>query len=143
MGRPGSFTQLEIITEGAPGYGNNDAYVDDLARWAAGVYCKLTEECSGPRGPYSPGLYPVVAHIYMGYWLGASLDGRKACEPLADGISPCTAIKTKTWPDSYNAQFCRGCGPSHLLQRHLAESKSSTQTAVEGDSVHKKSNISN
>ncbi len=60
----------EIITS-APSYGNNDAYVDDLARWAAGVYCKLTEECSGPRGPYSPGLYPVSAHLPMGSWRAA------------------------------------------------------------------------
>lgn len=77
----------EIIA-GTPGYGNDDPYVDELARWAAGVYCKLTEECTGPRGPYSPGLYPVSANIPMGYGRGASLDGRRAGEALADGISP-------------------------------------------------------
>ncbi len=77
----------EIIAT-TPSYGNDDPYVDELARWAAGVYCKLTEECTGPRGPYSPGLYPVSANIPMGYGRGASLDGRRAGEALADGISP-------------------------------------------------------
>ena len=66
----------EIIA-GTPGYGNDDPYVDELARWAAGVYCKLTEECTGPRGPYSPGLYPVSANIPMGYGRGASLEREK------------------------------------------------------------------
>lgn len=77
----------EIIAA-APSYGNDDPYVDELARWAAGVYCQQTEECTGPRGPYSPGLYPVSANIPMGYGRGASLDGRRAGEALADGISP-------------------------------------------------------
>ena len=51
----------EIIAT-TPSYGNDDPYVDELARWAAGVYCKLTEECTGPRGPYSPGLYGIGQH---------------------------------------------------------------------------------
>jgi len=120
----------EIITS-APSYGNNDAYVDDLARWAAGVYCKLTEECSGPRGPYSPGFYPVVAHIYMGYWRAASLDGRRAGEPLADGISPVHG-KDKNGP---TAILNSAAAVDHLINSNgtLLNLKFHP-TAVEGDS---------
>lgn len=69
-------------------YGNDEPEADELAYFAAEVYCKLTELSVGPRGPYSPGLYPVSANIPMGLGMGASPDGRKAGEPLADGISP-------------------------------------------------------
>lgn len=69
-------------------YGNDDPETDSIAAWAAGVYCQLTENSVGPRGKYSPGLYPVSANLPMGLGVGASADGRKAGEPLADGISP-------------------------------------------------------
>lgn len=69
-------------------YGNDLPEADEMAAWAAGIYCKLTEQSVGPRGPYSPGLYPVSANLPMGLGVGASADGRKAAEPLADGISP-------------------------------------------------------
>ncbi len=48
----------------------------------------MTEKSVGPRGPYQPGLYPVSANLPMGAVLGASPDGRKAGDALADGISP-------------------------------------------------------
>jgi formate C-acetyltransferase len=69
-------------------YGNDIAEADEMAAWAAEIYCKLTEQSVGPRGKYSPGLYPVSANLPMGLGVGASADGRKAGEPLADGISP-------------------------------------------------------
>ncbi len=120
----------EIITS-APSYGNNDAYVDDLARWAVGVYCKLTEECSGPRGPYSPGLYPVSAHVPMGYWRAASLDGRRAGEPLADGISPVHG-KDKNGP---TATLNSAAALDHLIcSNGTLLNLKFHPTAVEGDS---------
>jgi formate C-acetyltransferase len=76
-----------IIAE-VPHYGNDEEEVDAIAAWAAEVYCKLTEKSVGPRGPYQPGLYPVSANLPMGVVLGASPDGRKAGDALADGISP-------------------------------------------------------
>lgn len=71
-----------------PFYGNDEPEVDELAAYAAEVYCKRTEKSVGPRGPYSPGLYPVSANLPMGMGVGAAPDGRKVGEPLADGISP-------------------------------------------------------
>jgi formate C-acetyltransferase len=69
-------------------YGNDDDDADNMASWAAKRYCEMTEKSMSCRGPYSPGLYPVTANLVMGYGLAASADGRKAREPLADGISP-------------------------------------------------------
>jgi formate C-acetyltransferase len=69
-------------------YGNDDDDADNMASWVAKRYCEMTEKSMSCRGPYSPGLYPVAHHILMGYGLAASADGRKAREPLADGISP-------------------------------------------------------
>ncbi len=77
----------EILAK-VPHYGNDLPEADDMAHWAAEVYCKLTEKSVGPRGKYSPGLYPVSANLPMGIGVGASADGRKIGQPLADGISP-------------------------------------------------------
>lgn len=68
--------------------GNDIPEVDAVARYATAVYCQMTEKCTGPRGPYYPGLYPVSANLPLGAALGASPDGRSAGEALADGISP-------------------------------------------------------
>ncbi len=40
-------------------------------------------------GTYQPGFYTVSAHVPMGAYVGATPDGRRAGEPLADGgLSP-------------------------------------------------------
>jgi pyruvate formate-lyase/glycerol dehydratase family glycyl radical enzyme len=76
------------IINGAPKYGNDDPYVDELARWATSVFCNRVNNSIGPSGPYTAGLWPVAANVVMGKVTGATLDGRKAEEPLAEGISP-------------------------------------------------------
>ena len=77
----------EIINS-APKYGNDNPDVDELARWATSTFCNCVNRSSGPTGPYTAGLWPVAANVVMGKVTGATLDGRKAGEPLADGISP-------------------------------------------------------
>ncbi len=72
----------------APQYGNDDPYVDELARWSTSVFTARLNGSTGPRGPYRAGLWPVAMHIIMGQHTAATLDGRKKGEPLADGISP-------------------------------------------------------
>ncbi len=77
----------QILNE-APHYGNDNEYTDQFARWASDVYGNVINSSTGPRGRWSAGLYPVTAHVLFGWITGASPDGRKAGEPLADGISP-------------------------------------------------------
>jgi formate C-acetyltransferase len=73
-----------------PKYGNDVDSVDSLAgRWAD-RYSELVAEHANVRGgTYQPGFYTVSAHVPMGANVGATPDGRRAGEPLADGgLSP-------------------------------------------------------
>ncbi|HUX39921.1 MAG TPA: formate C-acetyltransferase/glycerol dehydratase family glycyl radical enzyme [Rectinemataceae bacterium] len=69
-----------------PKYGNDVAWVDEIAaKWVAYFADKLTGYKNARGGIYHAGLYTVSAHVPMGQNVGASLDGRKAKDPLADG----------------------------------------------------------
>jgi pyruvate formate-lyase/glycerol dehydratase family glycyl radical enzyme len=78
----------QFILNDAPHYGNDNEDTDEFARWASDVYGNAVNSATGPRGRYAAGLYPVTAHVLFGWSTAASPDGRKAGEPLADGISP-------------------------------------------------------
>ncbi|GAB4562923.1 MAG: hypothetical protein Kow0047_11390 [Anaerolineae bacterium] len=73
-----------------PKYGNDDDRVDDLARRWADRYSELVSQYPTVRGgTFQPGFYTVSAHVPMGAHVGATPDGRKAGQPLADGgLSP-------------------------------------------------------
>jgi len=69
-----------------PKYGNDIEWVDAIAaKWVDYFAQKLTAYTNARGGIYHPGLYTVSAHVPMGQNVGASLDGRKAKDPLADG----------------------------------------------------------
>lgn len=78
----------QFIRNEAPHYGNDSEYTDRFARWASDVYGIAINSATGPRGRFAGGLYPVTTHVVFGMTTAASPDGRKAGEPLADGISP-------------------------------------------------------
>ena len=78
----------QFILNEVPHYGNDNAYADEFAKWASDVYGDAINSATGPRGRWAAGLYPVTVHVLLGMITGASPDGRKAGEPLADGISP-------------------------------------------------------
>jgi formate C-acetyltransferase len=77
-----------MILNEAPHYGNDNPYADEFARWASDVYGNAINAATSPRGHFAAGLYPVTAHVLFGMFTAASPDGRKAGEPLSDGISP-------------------------------------------------------
>jgi formate C-acetyltransferase len=76
------------VLNSVPRYGNDDSYVDELARWSMDVFAKRVSRGTGFRGKYRPGIYPVSAHITFGANTWATPDGRRAHEPLSDGVSP-------------------------------------------------------
>ena len=78
----------QTIINDVPHYGNNIDEVDELAAWALGSFADIMSRETGPRGNYSGGTFTMTAHIYMGAMLGATPDGRKAGEAIADAISP-------------------------------------------------------
>lgn len=73
-----------------PKYGNDDDRVDRFARQWADHYSELVSAFPTIRGgTFQPGFYTVSAHVPMGANVGATPDGRRAGEPLADGgLSP-------------------------------------------------------
>jgi len=73
-----------------PKYGNDDPAVDALAaRWADRFGALVTRHRNVRGGTYQPGFYTVSAHMPMGANVGATPDGRRAGQPLADGgLSP-------------------------------------------------------
>lgn len=67
-------------------YGNDDDFVDLLgAKWVNYFASRMGEFTNARGGRYHTGLYTVSAHIPMGHNVGATPDGRKARDPLADG----------------------------------------------------------
>lgn len=71
-------------------YGNDVPWVDAIgAKWARYFKEKLTAYTNHRGGRYHTGMYTVSAHVPMGENVGASSDGRRAKQPLADGgLSP-------------------------------------------------------
>lgn len=79
----------QMLLNRAPKYGNDDDYVDLIAREVGVIYCHEVEKYKTLRGgTFSPGMYPATAHVPMGMAVGATPDGRKAGAPLNDGVSP-------------------------------------------------------
>ncbi|MDR0562423.1 MAG: glycyl radical protein [Spirochaetaceae bacterium] len=79
----------------APKYGNDDDYVDSLIRKAYDIYIDEMKKYHNTRygrgpigGRYYAGTSSVSANVPQGVSTGATPDGRKAGEPLADGCSP-------------------------------------------------------
>lgn len=79
-----------VMVNKVPKYGNDNGFVDAMgAKWANYFKDRLRTFTNYRGGPYHTGMYTVSAHVPMGQNVGASLDGRFAKEPLADGgMSP-------------------------------------------------------
>ena len=78
----------QTIINDVPHYGNDIEEVDELASWVIGRFAEIMANSEGPRGKYSGGTFTMTVHIMMGAGLGATPDGRRAGDPLADAISP-------------------------------------------------------
>jgi formate C-acetyltransferase len=76
----------QFLINKVPKYGNDVDWVDEIAaKWVDYFAGRMTEYTNARGGLYHSGLYTVSAHVPMGQNVGASLDGRKAKDPLADG----------------------------------------------------------
>jgi len=72
-----------------PKYGNDDDYTDEIMRSIFEAYYDAVRGRPNTKGGfYEINLLPTTVHIYFGKVVGASPDGRKASEPLSEGISP-------------------------------------------------------
>ncbi|MCK4464790.1 MAG: glycyl radical protein [Bacteroidales bacterium] len=72
-----------------PKYGNDDDYADDQAREIFEIfYESVNGKPTSRGGTFRINMLPTTSHIYFGEVIGATPDGRKAHEPLSEGISP-------------------------------------------------------
>lgn len=82
----GSEALRKRLLDEAPKYGNDVAWVDNLAnQWVTYFSKKFQGLVNYRGGRYHTGMYTVSAHVPMGANVGASPDGRFAKTPLADG----------------------------------------------------------
>ncbi|MDL2217738.1 formate C-acetyltransferase/glycerol dehydratase family glycyl radical enzyme [Christensenellaceae bacterium OttesenSCG-928-M15] len=82
----GQEVMRQTLLNAAPKYGNDVEWVDAIAaKWVEYFHNCLKNERNYRGGRFHTGLYTVSAHVPMGQNVGASMDGRKSREPLADG----------------------------------------------------------
>jgi len=81
-------TRLLLLNR-TPKFGNDDDYADGILQ---DVFNAFFDEVNGRRntkgGYYRVNYLSTTCHVYFGSMTGATPDGRKAGEPLSDGISP-------------------------------------------------------
>ena len=78
-----------IVSRHTPKYGNDDDYADDIMRAVFDVFRDyVTGRPNMRRGEWRVDMLPTTCHIYFGEVTGASPSGRRAGEPVSDGISP-------------------------------------------------------
>ncbi len=85
----------QILINWAPKYGNDIDYVDFLTKEAYDYYCKQIPNYKNTRygrgpigGNWMPSTVTISSNVPAGKVVGATPDGRKAGQPVADGISP-------------------------------------------------------
>jgi len=79
----------EKLLEDMPKYGNDDDATDDILQQVFEMYFAAIDGRPNARGgKYHINLLPTTCHVYFGSVIGALPDGRKAGEPLSEGISP-------------------------------------------------------
>jgi formate C-acetyltransferase len=72
-----------------PKYGNDEDYADQFMKAIFEVYFDAIDGRPNTKGGhYRINLLPTTVHIYFGKVVGATPDGRKAREPLSEGVSP-------------------------------------------------------
>jgi len=73
----------------APKYGNDDEYADQIMKAIFQAYYDAIDGRPNTKGGnYRINLLPTTVHVYFGKVVGATPDGRRAGEPLSEGVSP-------------------------------------------------------
>jgi len=78
----------DLIYE-TPKYGNDDDYADQHAVFVFNTfYDAINGKPTYRGGKFRINMLPTTSHVYFGSVMQATPDGRKAFEPLSEGISP-------------------------------------------------------
>jgi len=80
--------QAELVY-GTSKYGNDDDYADEQALRVFELFYKsVNGRPNATGGVHRINMLPTTSHVYFGSVIGALPDGRKAAQPLSEGISP-------------------------------------------------------
>ncbi len=78
-----------LLWNRSPKYGNDDDYADGILAELFDAYYDAVNGRGNTRGGcYRVNYLSTTCHVYFGSLTGATPDGRRAGEPLSDGISP-------------------------------------------------------
>lgn len=84
-----SETLRKQLIEEAPKYGNDDDYADENAVFVFDSFYEAVNNRPTARGgKFRINMLPTTSHVYFGSKISATPDGRKAFQPLSEGISP-------------------------------------------------------
>lgn len=79
----------QLCLNDVPKYGNDDDRADEIMiRCFDGFYDAVEGRPNLRGGVYHIDMLPTTCHVYFGSVIGALPDGRRAGEPLSEGISP-------------------------------------------------------
>lgn len=83
------YEELRQICLNVPKYGNDDDYVDDIARKMANHQYNYVRSFKDVNGnDFLSAFMGISNYLPTGRILGATPDGRKATEPISEGVSP-------------------------------------------------------
>jgi len=87
--------RLALLNQ-SPRYGNDDDAADQIAVALFNAYFEAIDGRPNTKGGhYRINLLPTTVHIYFGQVTGASPNGRKAAQPVSEGISPSQGADTR------------------------------------------------
>jgi pyruvate formate-lyase/glycerol dehydratase family glycyl radical enzyme len=79
----------QLLMNKTPRYGNDDDYADRVMQILFNLYFDAVDGRRNTKGgDYHINMLPTTCHVYFGSVIGATPDGRRAWEPLSEGISP-------------------------------------------------------
>ena len=85
----GRETLRRRLANKTPRYGNDDDGADDIMRQVFEAYYETIEGRANTKGgDYHVSFFPTTCHVYFGSVVGATPEGRRAGQPLSEGISP-------------------------------------------------------
>lgn len=83
------YDELRLKAMGVAKYGNDDDYVDSIARKISNHFYKSTSQHKDIFGSkFNSAFMGISNYIPTGRVIGATPDGRKAGKPIAEGVSP-------------------------------------------------------
>ncbi len=85
----GNERSRQMLLNKTPRYGNDNDYADSVMKDLFDVYFNAIDGRKNTKGgTYRINLLPTTVHVYFGSVIGATPDGRKAHQPLSEGVSP-------------------------------------------------------